>query len=54
VTHLLGANSCAGRPCRGVASKVTTKLPAAPPGGVVICSAVVAELHYGAHRSAAS
>jgi tRNA(fMet)-specific endonuclease VapC len=36
---------------RGVASTVTAKLAAAPPGSVVICSVVVAELHYGAHRS---
>jgi tRNA(fMet)-specific endonuclease VapC len=51
VTHLLDTNSCVDHLRRGVASTVTTKLAAAPPGSVVICSVVVAELHYGAHRS---
>ena len=51
MTHLLNTNSCVDHLRRGSASTVTTKLAAAPPGSVVICSVVVAELHYGAHRS---
>jgi tRNA(fMet)-specific endonuclease VapC len=35
----------------GPASQVSTKLAAAAPGSVVLCSVVVGELHYGAHRS---
>jgi tRNA(fMet)-specific endonuclease VapC len=31
---------------------VTAKLLSAAPGGIVLCSVVVAELLYGAHRSA--
>jgi tRNA(fMet)-specific endonuclease VapC len=36
---------------RGAASKVAAKLSVAAPGSVVLCSVVVAELLYGAHRS---
>jgi tRNA(fMet)-specific endonuclease VapC len=51
VTHLLDTNSCVDhlRRCQG--SNITTKLTAAVPGSVVLCSVVVAELLYGAHRS---
>ena len=52
MTHLLDTNSCVDHLRHGVASTVTAKLAATPPGSVVICSVVVAELHYGAHRSA--
>ena len=51
MTHLLDTNSCVDHLRRGLASTVTAKLAAALPGSVVICSVVVAELHYGAHRS---
>jgi tRNA(fMet)-specific endonuclease VapC len=36
----------------GQASNITIKLAAAAPGSVLLCSVVVAELLYGAHRSA--
>jgi tRNA(fMet)-specific endonuclease VapC len=36
---------------RGAASKFAAKLSVAVPGSVVLCSVVVAELLYGAHRS---
>jgi tRNA(fMet)-specific endonuclease VapC len=36
----------------GQASNITIKLAAATPGSVLLCSVVVAELLYGAHRSA--
>jgi tRNA(fMet)-specific endonuclease VapC len=52
VTHLLDTNSCVDHLRRGPASNITTKLAAAVPGSVVLCSVVVAELLYGAHRSA--
>jgi tRNA(fMet)-specific endonuclease VapC len=52
VTHLLDTNSCIDHLRRGTASNVTTKLGAAAQGSVVLCSVVVAELPYGAHRSA--
>jgi len=51
VTHLLDTNSCVDHLRRGPASDVTAKLAAAVPGSVVLCSVVVAELLYGAHRS---
>jgi tRNA(fMet)-specific endonuclease VapC len=51
VTHLLDTNSCVDHLRRGPASNVTTKLAAAVAGGGVLCSVVVAELLYGAHRS---
>lgn len=52
MTHLLDTNSCINHLRLGPASNVTTKLAAASPGEVVLCSVVVAELLYGAHRSA--
>jgi tRNA(fMet)-specific endonuclease VapC len=52
VTHLLDTNSCVDHLRRAQASNITTKLAAASPGSVVLCSIVVAELLYGAHRSA--
>jgi tRNA(fMet)-specific endonuclease VapC len=51
VTHLLDTNSCVDHLRRGPASNVTAKLGAAVPGSIVLCSVVVAELLYGAHRS---
>jgi tRNA(fMet)-specific endonuclease VapC len=51
VTHLLDTNSCVDHLRRGQASNITVKLAAAVPGSVVLCSVVVAELLYGAHRS---
>ncbi len=52
MTHLLDTNSCIDHLRRGAASHVTARLGAAKPGSVVLCSVVVAELLYGAHRSA--
>lgn len=52
MTHLLDTNTCVDHLKRGQASNVTAKLAAAPPGSVVLCSVVLAELLYGAHRSA--
>ena len=52
MTHLLDTNSCVDHLRRGRASNITTKLAAATPGSVVLCSVVVAELLYDAHRSA--
>ena len=54
MTHLLDTNSCVDHLRRGLASNITAKLGAAVAGSVVLCSVVVAELLYGAHRSAAS
>ena len=51
MTHLLDTNSCVDHLRHGLASAVTAKLAAAAPGSVVLCSVVVGELHYGAHRS---
>jgi tRNA(fMet)-specific endonuclease VapC len=51
VTHLLDTNSCVDHLRRGPASNIAAKLAAAVPGSVVLCSVVVAELLYGAHRS---
>ena len=51
MTHLLDTNSCVDHLRRGQASNITAKLAAAVPGSVVLCSVVVAELLYGAHRS---
>jgi tRNA(fMet)-specific endonuclease VapC len=48
---LLDTNSCVDHLRHGPASRVTAKLAAAAPGSVVLCSVVVGELHYGAHRS---
>ena len=52
MTHLLDTNSCVEHLRGGQASNITARLGAAVPGGVVLCSVVVAELLYGAHRSA--
>ena len=51
MTHMLDTNSCVDHLRHGVASKVTAKLADAAPGSVALCSIVVGELHYGAHRS---
>ncbi len=51
MTHLLDTNSCVHHSRRELGSTVKERLAAAPPGSVAICSIVVAELHYGAHRS---
>jgi tRNA(fMet)-specific endonuclease VapC len=52
LTHLLDTNSCVVYLRRGGSSAVAARLAAAPPGSVVLCSVVVAELLYGAQRSA--
>ncbi len=52
MTHLLDTNSCVDHLRRGQASNITVRLAAALPGSVVLCSVVLAELLYGAHRSA--
>ena len=52
MTHLLDTNTCVDHLRHGPASNVTAKLAAAVPGNVVLCSVVLAELLYGAHRSA--
>ena len=49
MTHLRDTNSCVDHLRRGLASNITGKLANAPPGSVVLCSVVVAELLYGAH-----
>ena len=51
MTHLLDTNSCVHHLRHGHTSNITAKLAAAAPGSVVVCSVVVAELIYGAHRS---
>jgi tRNA(fMet)-specific endonuclease VapC len=51
MTHLLDTNSCVDHLRHGSSSNITVKLAAANPGSVVLCSVVVAELLYGAHRS---
>jgi tRNA(fMet)-specific endonuclease VapC len=51
VTHLLDTNTCVEHLRHGTASKVAARLKLAPPGSVVLCSVVVAELLYGAWRS---
>lgn len=52
MTHLLDTNSCIDHLRKGAGSNVTTRLAAASPGSVILCSVVVAELLYGAYRSA--
>ena len=52
MTYLLDTNSCVNHLRLGQASNVTTSLAATASGEVVLCSVVVAELLYGAHRSA--
>jgi tRNA(fMet)-specific endonuclease VapC len=51
VTYLLDTNTCVEYLRHGAASKVAARLKLAPPGSVVLCSVVVAELLYGAWRS---
>lgn len=52
MTHLLDTNSCVEQLRRGPASIVAARLARATPGDVVLCSVVIAELLYGASRSA--
>lgn len=52
MTHLLDTNTCVNYLRHGTASKVATRLKLSPPGSVVLCSVVLAELLYGAWRSA--
>jgi tRNA(fMet)-specific endonuclease VapC len=52
VSHLLDTNTCIDYLRKGPTSKVASKLAAAPSGSVFLCSVVVAELLYGAWRSA--
>jgi tRNA(fMet)-specific endonuclease VapC len=52
VTHLLDTNTCISQLRKGGSAGVAKKLAAAPPGTVLLCSVVVGELVYGAHRSA--
>ena len=52
MTYLLDTNACIDHLRHGIASKITRKLAGMPVGSVVLCSVVVAELLYGAHRSA--
>src|SRR3954471_12314456 len=51
MTHLLDTNTCVEYLRRGSASPVAAHLAASPPGSVVLCSVVVAELLFGALRS---
>jgi tRNA(fMet)-specific endonuclease VapC len=51
VSHLLDTNSFVNHLRHGLASNVTAKLAAAPPGSVFLSSVVLAELIYGAHHS---
>jgi tRNA(fMet)-specific endonuclease VapC len=48
---LLDTNTCVEYLRHGTASKVEARLRLAPPGSVVLCWVVVAELLYGAWRS---
>lgn len=52
MTHLLDTNTCIELLRHGAGSSVAQKLSAAPVGSVALCSVVVAELLYGACRSA--
>jgi tRNA(fMet)-specific endonuclease VapC len=52
VIYLLDTNTCVDYLRHGPSSKVAGKLAAAPAASVVLCSVVVAELLYGAWRSA--
>lgn len=51
MSHLLDTNSFVDHLRRGPASNVTTRLLAAPPGSVYLCSVVLGELLYGALHS---
>jgi tRNA(fMet)-specific endonuclease VapC len=52
VTHLLDTNACVNHLRYGEGSNIRARLSTAVPGSVVLCSVVLAELPYGAHRSA--
>ena len=52
MTHLLDTNTCVDHLRQPASSPVTARLVAAPAGSVVLCSVVLAELLYGARRSA--
>lgn len=52
MTHLLDTDTCVVYLRQAPASPVAARLSVAAPGSVVLCSVVVAELLYGAHRSA--
>jgi len=52
VNYLLDTNSCIDHLRRGAGSTVTTRLAGMASNRVVLCSVVVAELLYGARRSA--
>jgi predicted nucleic acid-binding protein len=51
VSHTLDTNSFIDHLRRGLASNVTARLTASPPGSVYLCSVVLAELFYGAMHS---
>jgi tRNA(fMet)-specific endonuclease VapC len=51
MTHLLDTNTCVEYLRRGSTGSVASHLAAKPPGSVVLCSVVVAELLFGALRS---
>ncbi len=51
MTHLLDANACIDYLRKPATSNVGLRLTAAPRGSVALCSVVVGELLYGAHRS---
>jgi tRNA(fMet)-specific endonuclease VapC len=52
MTHLLDTNTCIDHLRYPNTSLVTPRLAAAPVGSVVLCSIVLAELLFGARRSA--
>lgn len=52
MTHLFDTNTCVEFLRKPAGSSIAVKLANAPPGSVVLCSVVVAELVYGAYRSA--
>lgn len=51
MSHLLDTNSWVDYLRRGSASNITTRLLAAQPGTIHLCSIVLAELYYGAKHS---
>jgi tRNA(fMet)-specific endonuclease VapC len=51
MSHLLDTNTCIDHLRKGPASNVTTRLLAAPPNSVCLCSVVVGELLFGVLRS---
>jgi len=52
LTYLLDTNTCVVFLRRGGSSTLAARLAAVTPGSVALCSVVVAELLYGAERSA--